>query len=67
MAAWSVAETVRFLEAADLHGPAHLCQHNRFNGMDLLGVTESSLVADLRCTPFAARKIVGARENFLKE
>ena len=48
----------RGLEAAYL-------RDNGVNGQDLLELTSDSLTTDLRCTPFAARKVLSARDEYL--
>ena len=65
MCAWTVAETVNFLQAADLEGPAELFRQNGVNGNDLLELDEQCMVEDLRATRFAARKVTRARKNYL--
>ena len=65
MRSWTVAETGRFLEDQDLEGPAELFRMSGVNGIDLLQLSLSELCTDVRLTPFAARKVVAAREAFL--
>ena len=63
---WSVSDTVRFLQSMDLEGPAELCRMSGVNGADLLGFnTVDEMVQELRCTPFAAKKMLRARNEFL--
>ena len=59
-------ETACFLEECDLCGPAQVCQANGVCGEDLLGMTTATLVEDLRCTPIAARKVLGARDRYFR-
>ena len=66
MQAWTVSELVAFLLSQDLEGPAKFLQTQGFNGSDFLAATGESLVAELRCTPFAARKLLRARDLFLE-
>ena len=56
---------VSFARARDLAGPASSLFASGVNGLDLLDVDENTLVNDLRLTPFAARKALGARGAFL--
>ena len=65
MTKWGVTETAAFLERCDLHGPAQVCRQNGVAGADLLQFSVTALAQDLRLTPFAARKIVSARDTFL--
>ena len=61
---WTVAETVRFLQERDLEGPAHLCHASGVAGVDLMSISAEALVHDVRLTPFAAPKVIAAREIF---
>ena len=54
-----------FLTARDLEGPATYLQTQGVNGSDFLSLSGETLEKELRCTPFAAKKILGARELFL--
>lgn len=65
MRSWTVAETQRFLEEHDLAGPAELTRVSGVNGADLLGLSSDELSSEIRLTPFAARKVVAARDAFL--
>ena len=65
MNAWSVDELVAFMEAKDLVGPAKVLQANGVNGPDLLTLSAQELVNDVKMTPFAARKVLQARDAFL--
>ena len=59
-------ETGRFLEEHDLAGPAELTRVSGVNGADLLQLSIHELSQDIRLTPFAARKVDAAREEFLR-
>ena len=65
MRAWPVMEVVRFLEGRDLTGPAELLRRSGVNGADLLQLSQQDLCTDVLLTPFAARKVVAARDEFL--
>ena len=65
VAAWQVKEVVAFLGAKDLAGPAAGLFASGVAGADLLEVDEATLVRDVRLTPFAARKVLRARDAFL--
>ena len=65
MTAWTVAELAVFLTAADLQGPAEYLQKQGVNGADFAALTCDTLVTDLRCTPFAAQKLLLVRDGFL--
>ena len=65
MKGWSVEETVSFLRGCDLEGPAQTCFTSGVAGADLLQLSEQELINDVKLTPFAARKIVKARDSFL--
>ena len=60
---WGVDAVASFLEAADLSGPAHVCRQNGVNGADLAGFTLDTLQQELKLTPFAAKKIIKARDD----
>ena len=66
MRSWTVAETGRFLEEHDLEGPAVLTRVSGVNGADLLQLSINELSHDIRLTPFAARKVGAARDEFLR-
>ena len=66
MRSWTVAETARFLEEHDLEGPAVLTRVSGVNGADLLQLSINELSHDIRLTPFAARKVGAARDEFLR-
>ena len=65
MSQWSVNSVMSFAHGRDLAGPAAALFANGVNGADLLEATEDLLVKDVRLTPFAARKILAARDAFL--
>ena len=65
MGQWSVNSVVSFAHGRDLTGPATALFASGVNGSDLLEVTEDVLVKDVRLTPFAARKVLAARDAFL--
>lgn len=65
MGGWSVAGVVSFAHARDLAGPATALFASGVNGTDLLDMTGGVLVDEVRVTPFAARKILAARDAFL--
>ena len=66
MTAWTVAELAVFWTAADLQGPAEYLQKQGVNGADFAALTCDTLVTDLRCTPFAAEKLLRVRDGFLR-
>lgn len=66
MASWNVDETQAFLKMKDLAGPATYLSENGVNGNDLVSLNLDTLTNDLRCTPFAARKVLAARDGFLQ-
>eukprot|EP00973_Karenia_brevis_P086554 12001836-Karenia_brevis.AAC.1 len=65
MRGWTVAETVRFFKESDSEGPADTCAASGVSGADLVTLSISELVHDVRLTPFAARKVAAARDAFL--
>ena len=65
MQAWTVAELASFLSARDMDGPARYLQSQGVCGSDFLSITCDTLVQDLRCTLFVAKKLVGIRNAFL--
>ena len=50
----------------DLAGPAELTRVSGVNGADLLQLSINELSHDIRLTPFAARKVGAARDEFLR-
>ncbi len=67
MGSWSVSATAHWFEKKDLLAAADAARNNGFCGADLLEAEENMLVTDLRLTPFLARKIIKARDDFLGE
>ena len=65
MKAWCVQGVGNFLRHADLQGAAATCQANGVSGEDLFELCAARLRVDLKMTPFAARKVVQARNAFL--
>ena len=66
MQGWTVNDMVRWLESADLSGPAEKFRLNGVSGADFLGFSSAAaLEQDLRVTPFCARKLIDVRERFL--
>jgi len=65
MRSWTVAEAARFLQGHDLEGPAQSMRLSGVNGADLLGLSLEELSSGIRLTPFAARKVIAARNAFL--
>ena len=65
MRTWQVEDVLRFAKAKDLAGPAAGLYASGVNGADLLDLDEATLVDDVRLTPFAARKLIRARDAFL--
>ena len=61
-------DTRAFYEARDAAGIAANLAANSVNGADLLSFrVPGDLVADLRLTPFAAKKALQLRGDFLRE
>ena len=65
MATWSADGVSSFARARDLVGPAAVLFASGVNGGDLLDLDEAALVTDVRLTPFAAQKLVRARDAYL--
>ena len=65
LSSWSVADVVSFLNAKDLSGPATQLHSSGVNGSDLLDMSREVLQESVRLTPFAARKVMEARDAFL--
>ena len=59
-------ELASFLTAHDLEGPASYLQTQGVNGSDFFSLTCETLVQELRCTPFAAKKLMSVRDTYLK-
>ena len=67
LSTWSVEEAKSFYEARDATGIAATLAANSVNGADVLSFREpGDLVADLRLTPFAARKALQLRDEYLR-
>ena len=68
MQAKGVEEVAAYYEGQGAAGLAQVLQRNAVNGSDLLGFEGSQQVArDLMVSPFAARKLVCIRDEFLSE
>ena len=67
MAAWSADEVVTFVKGRDVAGPAAVLGASGVNGSDLLAIDQDALVRDVRLTPFGARKVLKARDEFLAD
>ena len=67
MRQWGAADVARFLEDADLAGPAGTLFTSGVNGVDLEIMTDTKLMSELRLTSFAANKVVRARDIFLQK
>ena len=65
MRSWCVKEVANFLRNADLEGPASTCEVNGVAGQDLFELSAIRFREELRLTPFAAEKVVSARNAFL--
>ena len=65
MKGWGVKEVGDFLRGADLQGPASACEANGVDGRDLFAMEAITLREEVRLSPFAARKVVSARDVFL--
>ena len=66
MASWRVEQTAELLALRDLRGPAEAMRASGVAGIDLLAwSTASEVQADLKLTPFAARKVLAARDELL--
>ena len=65
MSLWTCTELLTFLTKEDVQGPASVLFANGVNGEDLRTMTETTLVQELRLSPFAARKILRARDVFV--
>ena len=65
MASWTVDGVIAFAKAQDLEGPAGALFANAVNGSDLLTMDLPTLVEDLRLTPWAARKVLHARDAYV--
>ena len=65
MRRWLAKVVSSFLETADLEGPEATLYANGVSGKELYEFGVHGLVADLRLSVFAARKIIAARGAFL--
>ena len=66
MLSWSVQEVQEFFERGDAAGLGAILHANAVNGLDLLSFGHASdLVEALRLTPFAAKKVLLLRDQFL--
>ncbi len=66
MAAWSVRDVAAFYRGRDAEGAAKVMEENSVGGTDLLAFTTwPELQAELRVTPFLARKALTLRDAFL--
>ena len=66
MRSWDVDALVAFFKEKDASGIAKVMLDNSVNGADLLQYNEPRfLQADLRMTPFAARKALQVRDLYL--
>ena len=64
--AWSVADVNQFFRQRDAAGVAAVFERNAVNGEDFLAFSSAdALERDLRLTPFAARKVMRLRVEFL--
>ena len=54
------------MEERDLAGPAEQARMSGVNGADLLQLLREDLSSEVRLSPFAARKVVAARDAFLE-
>ena len=62
MQVWGADEVLAFMKKSDLASPGSLLYANGVNGEDLATLTEEVLLKELRMTPFAARKVLRARD-----
>ena len=66
VAAWSVRDVAAFHRGRDAEGAAKVMEENSVGGTDLLAFTTwPELQAELRVTPFLARKALTLRDAFL--
>ena len=66
MSAWSADEVFGFLKAGDVEGPAQCFFSNGVRGQDFVDLTVDVLVTDLRLSRLAARNVLAARGDFLR-
>ena len=66
MASWSVDELAHFIEEQDAEALAGMLRNQSVNGADFQTFrTHEELAADMRLTPFAAKKLLRLRDAFL--
>ena len=65
MATWTCQNLHDDLEAHDMTGLAAQLHNQSVDGSDFLSLSEEALTHELRLTPFAAKKLLKAREVFL--
>jgi len=65
MRTWSASGVVSWALAQDLEGPSAVLFASSVNGADLLEMTAEVLVKEVRLAPFAASKVLRARDTFL--
>ena len=66
MASWTVGELADFLADEDLQGPADALKNAGVNGKDFLAwATATEAQADLRISPFTAKKLIATRDAYL--
>ena len=65
MSSWSCQELQDYLHAHDMAGLADQLYGQSVNGRDFLDLTESQFVKELHMSPFAAKKLVIARNDFV--
>ena len=67
MASLAAKDLRSTLETLDMHGPAAHLFSQSVDGADFLTITEKTLIDDVRCTPFVAKKLLKAREQLLQD
>ena len=65
MSSWSCQELQDYLHAHDMAGLADQLYAQSVNGADFLDLTEVEFVEELRISPFAAKKLIIARNHFV--
>ena len=65
MARWTCRNLHDYLEAHDMAGLAAQLHSQSVDGSDFLSLSQEELTQELRLTPFAAKKLLKAREEFL--
>lgn len=66
VATWTASDLRAQLEALDMSGPAAHLFSQSVDGSDFLTLTEKTLIDDVRCTPFVAKKLLKARTQLLQ-